>query len=294
MNKVEGAKFNDLQEGREYDCRHGVDDQWASPQFHMHPHYEFYLFIRGNAQIVIEDERFDAHPMDLFVFPPGVMHRAAILGHEEPYERAYFYATRKALAEMEEDGYPLLPILEEAARGGIYSFHAEDTDASRFIRLVDHYIEALKDPDPSVPAMNRCRVNMQALIACKTAQHKNILTPRPSDRISEVIRYINEHMLEPLTLDSLAEQFYVSKYTLLHDFKDYANISVHQYILTKRVIFAQQLMQRGCGPGNAAKQSGFNDYAGFYRAFVRQARETPQAYFDRSRRMGSPAAQKTR
>ena len=58
---------------------------------------------------------------------------------------------------------------------------------------------------------------------------------------------------------------------------------MHQYILYKRVIYAQHLLRQGVSPGNAAKESGFNDYAGFYRAFVRQNNLTPQAYFQASR-----------
>ena len=127
--------------------------------------------------------------------------------------------------------------------------------------------------------MNRCRIQMLSLIVCRIMQRKQVLNPHPPERINDVIRYINDHILEPLSLDALAERFYLSKYTLLHDFKNYANISVHQYILYKRITYAQHLMQHGITPGNAAKQSGFNDYAGFYRSFLRHNSMTPQEYY---------------
>ena len=93
-----------------------------------------------------------------------------------------------------------------------------------------------------------------------------------------MVAYINEHLTESLTLDELAAKFYVSKYYLLHAFKEYANLSVHQYIISKRIIHAQILLQDGVSPGEAARDSGFNDYAGFYRAFVKQTGMTPQQY----------------
>ena len=93
---------NDLRDGAEFDCRHGVDLDWPPVPYHMHPHYEFYLLIRGNVQMLIEDESFDAHPMDLFIFPPGVLHRALVLGSSIPYERAYLYITRKALGSIDD------------------------------------------------------------------------------------------------------------------------------------------------------------------------------------------------
>ena len=270
---------NDLRDGAEFDCRHNVDQNWVSAPLHMHPHFEFYLFIRGNAQLIIEDESFDAHPMDLFIFPPGVLHRSLVHNSSETYERAYFYVTRKALSDMSDDRFPLLQILEAAISGGNFSYHADDESASRIIRLLDDCITDMESEDPSAYPMNRCRVNMLALIVCRIMQKKNVLLPRPPARISDIIRYVNDHLLEPLSIESLSDRFYISKYTLLHDFKDYANISVHQYILYKRILYAQELMRNGVSPGCAAKQSGFNDYTGFYRAFVRFNSVTPQAFY---------------
>jgi AraC-like DNA-binding protein len=279
MNNRYRNETNDLRGGAEFDCRHGVDQDWAPVAFHMHPHYEFYLLIRGNVQMLIEDESFDAHPMDLFVFPPGVLHRALLIDSSVPYERAYCYVTRKALDDMSGDGFPVLRILEAAADRGFYSYHADSESAGRFLRLLDDWIADAGSDDPSAAPMNRCRINMMALTACRIVQHRDVLVPRPPDRMSEIIRHINDHLLEPLTLESLSEQFYISKYTLLHDFKSYVNISVHQYILYKRVLHAQELMRNGTPPGNAARQSGFNDYAGFYRAFVRYISVPPQTWY---------------
>lgn len=64
----------------------------------------------------------------------------------------------------------------------------------------------------------------------------------------------------------------------LHTFKEYANMGVYQYIINKRISHAQKLMHEGMPPGNAAQTSRFHDYAGGYRAFVKQVCVTPQAF----------------
>ena len=279
MEEVIRSETNGIQDGSEFGCHHTLDACWQTAPFHMHPHYEFYLFLHGHAQIVIEDERFDAHPGDLFVFHPGFIHRAVLLDHACPYERFYFYATRKVLAGISDEHFSLLELLEKARRDHNFSFHMDEDTTARFIRLIESFDQTPLSQDPTVPLMNLCRIQMLSLLVGKTMLHQESLSPRQPDRISQVIRYINDHIQEPLRLDTLAEQFYISKYTLLHDFKSYANISVHQYILYKRISYAQHLLRHGISPGNAAKESGFNDYAGFYRAFVRQNQITPQAYY---------------
>ena len=85
MDKRYRFRLNDLPSSAEYACRHGLDNDWPVGPFHMHPHYEFYLLISGNVQMRVEDESYDAHPMDLFAFPPGVLHRAMLLDHSVPY-----------------------------------------------------------------------------------------------------------------------------------------------------------------------------------------------------------------
>ena len=46
---------------------------------------------------------------------------------------------------------------------------------------------------------------------------------------------MEEHLKENLDLNELSRIFHVSKYHISHVFKDETGISVHQYILKKRL-----------------------------------------------------------
>ena len=50
-----------------------------------------------------------------------------------------------------------------------------------------------------------------------------------------IIYYIDDHLDEELSLEQLAGQFFVSKYHIAHIFKEQMGLSVHQYILKKRM-----------------------------------------------------------
>ena len=276
MENVHWIENDDFLNGDDFGAAHRYNNEWYMPKFHTHTHYEFYLFLSGNVQILIEDDAFDARPMDLFIFPPGILHRAYLVDPHTNYERAYFYATRQALHNFSNDQLPLLPTLEKAVLQKDYCYHIGEKNGNKFLQLIDAYIrdESLKDPYSL--EMQCLRMHYLSLEVCRIIHGKDAVSANPPDRISDVIRFINSHITEPLSLDSLSEQFFISKYTLLHEFKSYANISVYQYILSKRVLYAQLLMQRGISPGPASKQSGFNDCAGFYRAFVSQNNISPK------------------
>ena len=104
--------------------------------------------------------------------------------------------------------------------------------------------------------------------------------------VDAVVAYINEHYNEPLTLDLLAEKFFISKYHLLRKFDSQVGTTVHRYILQKRLLIAKQLLAGGVAPSEACGYCGFGDYANFYRAFRSEYGATPRQYAQSVRETG--------
>ena len=92
----------------------------------------------------------------------------------------------------------------------------------------------------------------------------------------QVIRHINEHLSEPLSLDSLCEHFYLSKPQLCRSFKRTTGASVGEYINTKRLLQAQSMLRAGTPPTQVCTACGFNDYSAFYRAYRKHFGVTPK------------------
>ncbi|MBQ6947868.1 MAG: helix-turn-helix transcriptional regulator, partial [Clostridia bacterium] len=97
-------------------------------------------------------------------------------------------------------------------------------------------------------------------------------------QLAQVIRYINANYTRDVTLEEIADRFFISKYHLLRRFKALTNSTVHQYILTKRILLARTLLRQGIAPAEVATQCGFSSYAGFYQAFTAQTGISPSAF----------------
>ena len=52
----------------------------------------------------------------------------------------------------------------------------------------------------------------------------------PPQQIHEILRYINAHFTQPLSLDDIAERFFLSKFYLLRQFKNYTNCTIHDHL----------------------------------------------------------------
>ena len=96
------------------------------------------------------------------------------------------------------------------------------------------------------------------------------------DLMYEVIRYINQNLSADLSLPMLEKRFFISRQYLNQRFKKATGTTVWDYILTKRLILANQLMDEGEPATSAAFASGFCDYSSFYRAYKAKFQVSPR------------------
>jgi AraC-like DNA-binding protein len=118
---------------------------------------------------------------------------------------------------------------------------------------------------------------------CRMIHEKN--TPKGKSqqlKLLDITQYIDHHLEEDLSLDDLAGIFYVSKYYIAHRFRERLGISVHQYILKKRLEQCAASIARGSSITRTFTEYGFRDYASFYRAFRKEYGISPKEYQEAS------------
>jgi len=97
-------------------------------------------------------------------------------------------------------------------------------------------------------------------------------------KMEEVTRYILAHLGEELSIDRLAGAFFLSRYYLMHRFKEVYGCSVHQYIRQKRLQQAAEAIRRDVPVLKAAEDAGFGDYSVFLRAFRAAYGKSPREW----------------
>ena len=85
-----------------------------------------------------------------------------------------------------------------------------------------------------------------------------------------VHEYINAHFRESLSVNGLAQMFFMDRNTMTRQFKRIVGMTPGDYIRRKRLESAHQLIRQGYSVQHAGFSSGFSDYSAFYRAFRRQ------------------------
>lgn len=86
--------------------------------------------------------------------------------------------------------------------------------------------------------------------------------------LQEVKEYLDQHYSEKITLDGLADLFYINKYYLTRVFKEQFGISINSYILQVRITHAKQFLRfTDLSIEKISQECGMNDANYFSRIF---------------------------
>ena len=100
--------------------------------------------------------------------------------------------------------------------------------------------------------------------------------PAAYDRkIEAILRYLSEHLTEPVSIDDLAARFFVSKYHMMRQFRVQTGYTIHGYLTGKRLMRARAMIAAGTPVLQAGEESGFGDYSAFLRAYRKQFGAAP-------------------
>lgn len=97
--------------------------------------------------------------------------------------------------------------------------------------------------------------------------------------IEEILAYINEHLTEELSLESLAERAGLSVYHFIRIFKKETSFTPHEYIVNIRISTAKYLLKNSnLSVKEICFNTGFSSESVFCNAFRKHTLQTPNQY----------------
>lgn len=100
--------------------------------------------------------------------------------------------------------------------------------------------------------------------------------------IAQIIHYIEQHYAEPISLDSLCQEFYISKNQLIRLFSRHTGYTPHKYLKRHRLLKACELLQMSeKSIQEVSEMTGFSTPSHFVAEFKKQHGITPHAYCNR-------------
>ena len=102
-------------------------------------------------------------------------------------------------------------------------------------------------------------------------------------QVNEILLYIGAHLHEPMTLQKIADQFFISSYHLSHLFKKYMGMTCIDCIHWMRIERAKELL-RGTNLSikEISERTGYSNLNNFYMHFKKLTGMTPKLYISHS------------
>ncbi len=155
-----------------------------------------------------------------------------------------------------------------------HSGHLAELTAS--VWSVIHYHEEQTDNTDLLTAQQI--INILTLICTESDARENPDSAL-GDKLKNILHYLDEHYTENLSLDQLAEQFYISKYYLAREFKKEFGTTIIQYVLTKKITNAKELLRySNSSIEEIARLCGIDDASYFNKIFKRMEGCTASEY----------------
>lgn len=267
---------------KDFEIYYYNDHTLSKVELHSHDYYEFYFFLEGNVSIQIGEALYPVKFGDVMLIPPQVPHCPIIHNTDIPYRRFVFWISQdycRHLCRISTDYFYLMEYVQKHQK---YLFHNDRITFNSLQSQITRLIEEMGGKRFGKHTQISLYVNELILHLNRLVYEKHM----PSKKVPEIslcqnlIRYIENHIEQDLSLELLAREFFVSKYHIAHVFKDNLGMSIHQHITKKRLELCRDAILSDMSITQAYQTFGFGDYSSFYRAFKKEYGISPRDFKD--------------
>ena len=254
---------------------HLADSRRERIEYHYHTFHKVIILLAGKAGYAIEGERYDLSPGDFVLVGRGSIHRPEV-AEDDFYERMILYIDPAYLTSLSTEDCDLESCFRQAQTAFRYVYR--DEGGSRVRQMFETLARTSREGGYGAALLERAQFLELMVEVNRVCRGGHQVQAAAGDRkVVTLLQYLNLHLTEELSIDQLAERFYISKYHMMRRFRQETGYSIHGYLTEKRLLLAQRLLAQGVSPSEAGERVGYQDYSTFSRAYKKHFGRGPSA-----------------
>ncbi len=242
---------------------HLSDRPVALIEYHYHEFHKILLLFSGTGGYFLEGTHYPLSSGDVVLVGSQALHRPMF---SSPYERVILYISPEFLSRVSTPEQDLQTLFSPEA-APVFSLDRHDMETLQKKTLALEQELSSGDYLSGIAARGLLLELLVFLARCRRGSSSPAPTVPGDPRIRNIMAYIGTHLSEDMTIDALAEQFYISKYHMMRLFRKETGMSIHGYILDQRLHLAKALMAENRSATDACYEAGFHSYCAFTRAY---------------------------
>jgi AraC-like DNA-binding protein len=217
---------------------------YTMAQNHSHNSYEIYYLRSGERYYFIKDRSYHVRKGDLVLIQPNVLHKT--MQSEFPnHERILINFRESFISGIHQEIVPdLLRVFDEEP-----VIRPDSLELAMIELIMDKMMREQKHAEPGAVGYSKLLLAELLLLLYRHVQQTDspsLPAEHPTTlhrKVSDMVKYINEHFHEHLSLKGLAEHFHISSYYLCRIYKEVTGFTVIEYVNQLRVQEAQKLLK---------------------------------------------------
>ena len=250
---------------------------------HIHDCYEIYYSISGGKQFLIDNCFYTIAPGDLFIINQYESHkltqidsmvheRIVISIHPDYTKRLSTQYTNldNCFSQRPESFQHKLSLTKEQQARFLYYVNK--------ITSAEGYAHDIIEQTAFMELMVMINSLMQSTANTKEDTLEDPVSYRYSQQVEDIIAYINQNLHNPISMEQLSKEFYLSESYICRIFKSATGTTVGKYVTARRISIAKAHLNEGASVNEAFEKSGFGDYSNFFKAFTKAVGVSPKKY----------------
>ncbi len=231
---------------------------------HLHSNYEIlFVYSVEEAYFNISGFKYQLKSFDFVFIKPATIHNL-IIPYSQNYERCGIYFSENTIPDE------LKPAINDFNR----IYHLEKDDS--VFKIIDTVSDAEQKFSEEDFQNFLSSALIQILYHLKYLSTDEEIVGASNNNMDKIIRYIDEHITEPLNAEIISEKFFVSKSWLSHNFKNYLGMSLKKYINQKKLLMIEKLIPTGLSLSHLSEGYSYNNYATFFRQYKQYTGKKPK------------------
>lgn len=259
----------------EYTLTLNRDNEWAMDKHHFHDQIEILLSLTDAGNIFANNTLYPLKKGSLLILKDTTLHKT-IASNCNLYERYILHFSSEILRELSTNQTNLLAVFNTP----VNYFFLNEAELTKVISM----FESCRHLEDHIFG-NDLRKNIafiQLLLHLSSLVKKDGDSHKPKnknfEKISPMLEFINNNIDQELTLDLLANKFYMNKFHLSRTFKTVTGFTLMTYVINCRILKSRELLRKGYSVQEAGELSGFNNNAHFIRTFGKYTGISPGKY----------------
>ena len=254
---------------------HLSDAQGTRVDYHYHEFCKLLLLRSGSGGYVVEGQRYALEAGDIVLIGHHCVHRPEFQ-RGEPYERMIIYISPEFLRQRSTEDCDLEGIFSGSAG---HVLRLEEKERRQIFHLASQLEREMSGSDFGSRILSGgLLLRLLVEIGRARLRRPTQLTRPPlteNTRIADILAYLDSHLAEDITIDALAEEFYISKFHMMRLFRQETGQTIHSYLSDMRLLHARKLISQGLSATDSCFRSGFRSYSSFTRAYGKRFGTTP-------------------